>query len=466
MTAHEPEVGVPGEGLAAGVAQPMQEPRPETRPGLSLTSNFIWTFGGNVLYAGCQWAVVVALAKIANPELVGQFALALAVGFPITFIANLQLRTLFVTDLAGKYPFREMLGLRYVLSIVAITAVAVTCRISGYAPFTTGIILVVAIAQIIDCLSENYYGVLQRDERLDRISVSLVLRSMLGSAALIVGVYITRNLLWGVAGLVLGRGLVLLLYDVRYGALPSMTHHSFVRRLQPQWNMRRQLNMAWVALPLGVVSILVSVNGNAPRYVIEHVLGGHALGIYSAISYVPTGCFMIATALGYAVFARLAKLFFGGDVTQFRKLLFKTGAICAGLGALGFLGSAVLGRQGLTILYRPEYAEHADLLTWLMIVGAVQCLNTCLGCALTAASQFRVQVPIFAIVTTTSLVGCLLLVPRMGLLGAALAALISTTVQLALTGLAMHRAMIKRGRDCRPPSESVLRLEPALELQD
>src|ERR1700690_1751773 len=70
--------------------------------GLPLTHNFAWTLVGNVVYAACQWTIVVVLAKLGNADMVGEFALALAVAFPITLLANLQLRSVFVTDLVDK----------------------------------------------------------------------------------------------------------------------------------------------------------------------------------------------------------------------------------------------------------------------------------------------------------------------------------------------------------------------------
>jgi O-antigen/teichoic acid export membrane protein len=431
--------------------------------GLSLTSNFIWTLIGNVVYTGCQWSVVVALAKIANPEVVGQFALALAVAFPITYIANLQLRTLFVTDLDNKYPFYEMLGLRCVLSGVAMIAVFITCRITGYGASMSRVIFVVALAQLVDCLSESYYGIFQRDERLDRISVSLIMRHLVGASALITAVYFTHSLLLGVSGLVFGRGVVLLLYDARYGAPDvASARRTLFACLTPRWDPRTQLRMVWIALPLGIASVLVSVNGNVPRYVVEHFLGRRELGIYSAISYIPAGATMIGTALGFAVFARLAKLFSNGEVAAFRTLLIKTGGICLGLGLAGFIATVVAGRQLLVILYRPEYAEHVNLLRLLMIVGAVQFLLTCLGCALTAASQFRVQVPLFLGITATSVLGCVTLVPRMGLLGAAIAVLISAIVQLLSVGFVMLRALERRARTLR---QSDSPFTPLFEIQ-
>jgi O-antigen/teichoic acid export membrane protein len=430
--------------------------------GLSLTGNFIWTLGGNVFYAGCQWSVVVVLAKIASPEVVGQYALALAIGFPITFIANLQLRALFVTDLSDKYPFHEMLGLRYVLGVLAVVTVLVVSLLGKYGALATGVMLVVATAQVVDCLSENYYGVFQRNERLDRISVSLMMRHLLGASTLVAIVYFTHSLLFGVSGLVFGRGLIFLTYDARYGAYQvASDEHRYLDGLRPRWNLKRQLKMLWIALPLGVASILVSVNGNVPRYVIAHLLGRRELGIYSAISYIPTGAAMIATALGYAVFARLSKLFYEGNLEGFRSLLIKASGICAGLGATGFVVGALVGRQVLTLLYKPEYAQHSDLLLWLMVVGAGQCLASCLGCALTAASQFREQVPLFVGVTAATLIGCFMLVPRMHLIGAAVAVLISLAAQLLATVLLMSHAIKSRARDLKSREP---RLEPAFEL--
>src|SRR5512143_2641504 len=65
---------------------------------LSLRRNFSWTLAGNIVYAGCQWGVLVILAKLGTPEMVGQFALGLAVTAPVIIFANLALRGVQVTD--------------------------------------------------------------------------------------------------------------------------------------------------------------------------------------------------------------------------------------------------------------------------------------------------------------------------------------------------------------------------------
>src|SRR5687767_8033419 len=71
-------------------------PGPAATP--SLRRNFSWTLAGNVIYAACQWGILVVLAKLLAPESVGQFVLGVAVASPVFFLANLQLGSIQATD--------------------------------------------------------------------------------------------------------------------------------------------------------------------------------------------------------------------------------------------------------------------------------------------------------------------------------------------------------------------------------
>lgn len=435
--------------------------------GLSVRHNFAWTLAGNVTYALSQWLVIVLLAKLGNAEMVGRFALALAVAYPITFIAHLQLRVVFVTDQDSKYPAGEVLGLRLMLAALAIVILLATCKIAGYGTQTVAVILIIGVAQLIDCLSENYYAISQKHERMDRIAKSQIFRSTLSLTLVTLALYLTHSLMWGVLGYVISRSTILLTYDSARGTLAlagsRQAREGFFERIHPYWNLRKQLGMAWIALPLGAVTVLGSLNGNMPRYFIEKTFGPADLGIFSALNYIPIAAVMVCTALGYAAFARLSKLYFAGDLGGFKAVLGKAVAVCAGMGIAGLLGSALLGRQILTILYRPQYAEHVDLLLWLMAVGAVGCVASCMGCAMSAAGQFRPQVPLFMVVTGSSFVACYFLIPWRGLQGAALAALVSMCVQLAGTSFIIYRALAKRARELKPAV--TISIEPALESQ-
>src|SRR5207247_6401186 len=72
----------------------------------SLRRDFAWTLAGNLVYAGCQWGMVMALAKLSTATAVGQFALGMAVTAPIFLFSNLNLRAIVATDSRQESPCR------------------------------------------------------------------------------------------------------------------------------------------------------------------------------------------------------------------------------------------------------------------------------------------------------------------------------------------------------------------------
>src|SRR5262249_463960 len=79
-------------GKLPGVQSVMPAVEEETRLGRSLPRNFLWALVSNVLSSGTNWLTFVVLAKVCSAELVGQYALGLAVVTPLGFLTDLHLR--------------------------------------------------------------------------------------------------------------------------------------------------------------------------------------------------------------------------------------------------------------------------------------------------------------------------------------------------------------------------------------
>jgi O-antigen/teichoic acid export membrane protein len=93
--------------------------------------------------------------------------------------------------------------------------------------------------------------------------------------------------------------------------------------------------------------------------------------------------------------------------------------------------SKLAGREILTILFRPEYAERADLLPWIMAAGGIVYMAQFLGFGLTAAGYYNSQVVLNILANLGLFVACYWLVARQGLLGVIFAMLVAAIVQLA-----------------------------------
>ena len=417
---------------------------------LTLRRNFSWTFIGNAVYAACQWGMLVVIAKLGSPEMVGQFTLGLAVTAPVFMLTNLQLRSVQATDAKQQYLFGDYLGLRLAATGLALVIIVVINLVLGYRWEISLIILLVGLAKAFESISDVFYGLIQQHERMDRIAVSLMIKGLLSLLMLSAGVYLSGGIVWGVVGLAISWVIVLIGYDFGSGrviltnsleTLPSAklnTQESIVT-LQPRWQLKTMVRLLWLSLPLGLAMMLISLNTNVPRYFIERYLGERELGFFAAIAYLMVAGNMVVSALGQSASPRLAKYYAAKNSRAFRQLLVRLVGIAALLGGLAVIAALVAGSQILTLLYQPEYAQYTDLFVWLMVAAGISYISSFLGYGMTAARYFRVQMPLFVVGTATSALACLWLIPTFGLQGAAIALILSAVIQVIMTfGVILH----------------------------
>jgi len=134
----------------------------------SLRTNFAWTFAGNVLYAGCQWGMLSALAKLGSPSIVGLFTLGLAVSAPVFMFTNLQLRAVQATDVNVEHGFANYFTLRLLATLFGLMVIVALLPFVGASSAVRVVVLLVAISKCVECMSDVTAGLLQREEQLKR----------------------------------------------------------------------------------------------------------------------------------------------------------------------------------------------------------------------------------------------------------------------------------------------------------
>src|SRR5216683_2485234 len=333
----------------------------------SLCADFSWMFVGNAIYAGGQFATVMLLAKLLRPELVGQYALGLAVVYPVINLTNLQLRAVMTSGARRQTHFGHYLSLRLLTTSLALVIIFAITQALRYRWELTAVVLMVGVAYAIESISDVYYARLQLHDRMVEISKSLIARALLSVLGLAVATYFSGSLLWGIAGVALARAIVLFGYDIcgrTHGLGGQFKGSSRNETLTPRIDLKVKRELLWLTLPLG-------------------------------------------------------------------KLL----AFGATLGVCGMIISKLAGREILTVLFRPEYAERADLLPWIMAAGGVVYMAQFLGFGMTAANYYHSQVVLNILANLSLLAACYWLVARQGLLGAIFAMLIAAIVQLVASAI-------------------------------
>lgn len=398
-----------------------------------LRSSFTWLISGNVLYSACQWGIVWVLALLGSTEQVGQYALGMAVSGPIMLFGNFQLRAVIASDLREDYPLGQYLSFRFVSLSLALLGIGAVAWSTWSATTAAPVIVLVGVAQALEFVSETYYGVMQREGRLDRMSHSLLMKGPLALAALTVAMYTTRNILYALVGLALGRLAILLLWDSHLGFANSPLGARLV------WDWPNVRSLLRLALPLGVISMLVSMNANIPRYFLEIYRGSSDLGIFAACASLLSAGALLVAALGQTLFVPVATACATGDRTRFRAFGLYAVILGATSGGIAVAITFVFGKEILSMLFGPEYSEHSQLLVLLMIAGSVSFIASGLGYIITAARSLNPQVSVFAISAVASAGASAWLIPAYGLRGAAAAIMIAALLQLAGTILILRK---------------------------
>ncbi len=398
---------------------------------LSLRRNCSWFLTANLVNMACQWGRVVLLAHLAGVEMVGTVVLAFAICAPVNVLAYLGLRGTVATDTRGEYAFGDYFALRLIMAAMALLIVVGIVAASAYRGQTAWIILVVAVGELFRSVSDIFHALFQQHERMDRMAISVMLRGGLMLALLAVGVLLTGSVLWGMVGFPLAMAATFFAFDLPTGA--RIVRNSPLRQgvpdgsvdvprggLRPRFDVRTMLRLAWLALPLGVAMMMVSLASSIPRYMVGHYLGLHTLGVFVMILYLAMVGSKLGAAMSQSAGPRLAKLYAAGDLAAYRRLLVNLLAVTAGMGVAVVAAVAVVGGPILGLIYGAGFSRHAPLAVYLMVAGVMMYMTTPLSQAIDAMRRFKTHLAMRVAGIVALLAAAPGLIEAYGLKGAAM----------------------------------------------
>jgi O-antigen/teichoic acid export membrane protein len=199
--------------------------------------------------------------------------------------------------------------------------------------------------------------------------------------------------------------------------------------------------------------LLGCLNSSIPSFFIKQALGERDLGIFSTLGFMVSVGNMAVVSLGQSAFTRLARSYATGNLAAFGALLSKLLVFGAMIGGCGMIVSKLAGREILTVLFRPEYADRAELLPWIMAAGGVLFMAQFLGFGMTAAGFYNSQVVLNILANVSLFAASYWLITRQGLLGAILAMLIAAIVQLGGSVMTLVIGVQKRAHLAAPTVE-------------
>jgi O-antigen/teichoic acid export membrane protein len=406
-------------------------------PARALRRNFGWALGGRVVYGASQFALLVVLARLGDVTAVGAFAFALAFTAPPMVLANLQLRSLYATDVDQHYAWTTYVALRHratAIALVLVLAALVVFPVDATVAWTTAWI---ALGKAFETASDLQYGVFQRHGRMDRFGHSLALRGIGGVLVVAAVLGLGGSMPWATAAMAAWWGLVLVAHDVRSARPLRPTVDD-----APGGSIAR---LAWQAAPMGLVFLLDSLHQNIPRYFVEAELGTASLGLYTPMVYMLTIGSAFVFALGAPAAPVLARHASDRNAAAFVALARRIIVRGALLGGAGIVATALAGEWVLRVAYGELYAAESSAFVLVATAGAFHFVMVPTVSALTAARALRIQPVVYFVAIAAATGACVVSLPGQGLMGAAIASVAGMAAG-TVTALVLLRATIRTMR--------------------
>lgn len=407
---------------------------------LSFFLNFSWNFIGSIVYAFSQWLALIIIAQFGSVEEVGIYSIGMALTAPIIMFTNLQLRSIQATDTSNEYSFGNYFALRIVGNSVAIIITLLIFAIGIYDINKAFIIFLILISKIIDSFSNVIYGQFQKNERMDYIGLSRVLKGLGTLSVMFVAYILSRDLIITLICMNVCWLFIFWIYDLKH-------LKKFRINIYPKFEWDKIKTLTKLALPLGFAIMIISLNINIPRIAVERILGDAAIGYFAALLYFMVAGETLINAVGQSIAPRLARSFKDKKYNQFKKIILRSlfGALL--IGVIGIIISFYFGKIILGFVYGLEYSQFDFVLVLIMLGASFNYGSAILGYAITAMRMFRIQPYLGMVWLIVSILLSILLIPMFGLVGAASTLIGSYFIQFVVQLFLVYYKLVRSNRN-------------------
>ncbi len=413
---------------------------------LSLRHNISYAFIGNLTFAACQWGLIVLFARLGGPEIVGAYVLALAVCNPVFMFCSLELRTLLATDTNNLYSFSDYLRLRILAVSLAIFLSIIVGVLFQTDSFVLSIVVIVAVIKSFEWILDILYGLWQKLERLDTVGRSACLHGLTDILSASIAMYFTQDLRLALAAYLLSHVFFMAVYDIPSlrqlrsslnREIPTSSISGAIKRSFSTTSRNMLKRLTWVGLPLAGTSMFVSLTTCTPRLVLSQWGTLFEVGILGSIASLNLCGGIIARAVNAALSSQLAKSLQQKDVRRFRRLLLKTGGIYVAIACVGLLVAYLIGDQLLSFIFGFK-SSYSMILIFVLIGMLFSMLSNLVHLSLITVRWLSALLPLSMLTWLWTAIFCLLLVPRLGIQGAAISIALSRFPYCCLGAVCVH----------------------------
>lgn len=389
--------------------------------------NFLWNVIGMTCNCFNSLFFMILITRINSMDDAGIFTLSFSIACLVYYIGTYAGRVYQVTNVNDSITDSDFIIHRAITCVMMVFISLMYCFISGYSLYKFTVVILLCIYKSLEAFSDVLYGVIQKNNNLYQVGISLTIKSVFALILFVVVDIVTRNIIYSILFAILAWILVIVLYDFK--------NVNYVSKFKLHFNISSLRDIFKNGFFVFIINFLSSYIVNAPKYALDGRASNELQAIFGIILMPAT---LISLGVQYFIqpfLEQLTSSFKNNDKKAFNKVVIKLLFITSGLGVICLIGAYILGIPVLSLVYGLELSAYLFELEIIIFGSILFALSLILSSALITVRYNFIQFIVFVITSVFGFFISIILITRFSIDGAAYAYSCIMLLEFFLYGL-------------------------------
>ena len=385
--------------------------------------DFFWNTLGVSFNSFLIVVLLIVITRINGIKVSGFFSFAFSFCAIIQTITTYGGRNYQVSDIDNKIADNTYLSTKLITTIIGVIISAIYYIIFKPNKETMLFIMLIMVIKIIETFADVFFAILQKNEHLDIVGKSYIMKNLFGFIIFTVIDYLTHNIILAICGMIAINIILFIFYD----------YYQTSKIIKPKLSLDSKCTLVLKeCFYFFLYNFLILLIANISRFTVNDFLTADDLGYYGILIMIPSimtlfGQFLITPSL-----TKLAKLNQAKDMKNFIKETEKIFGFSVIVSIIAIIGAYFLGEPILSFLYSVSFKGYKIIFIEFILIGLLNAFTLIISNALTVIRKTKYQVYLYLTTLILGIVTSYILTKNYGFNGAINSYLITMGTQFSL----------------------------------
>lgn len=304
--------------------------------------NFIWNMVGSTINAFTSLIFMIIVTRINGTDTAGIFTFAFSLACLFQVISNYSGRTFQVTNNDKNISDSDFVYNKISTCFIMLICVIIYLFAKSYSSFKNIVIILFIIYRIIESYVDVYYGIIQKNDSLYKVGISLTIKSLVCIIIFFIIDYFTKDIIFSIISLLIVNICVFIFYDKK-------NYKEYYKK--QIFNKKNNIQLLKLGIFICGFNFLTQYILNAPKYAIDDILNNQSQTIYGIISMPATMLILCSQFIIQPLLSIITTHIKNNEYLLLRKLTFKIILYVILIGIIGEIGCYFVGIPFLELIY-------------------------------------------------------------------------------------------------------------------